>query len=48
MGRLIHEARWRYGFLWRWLPLLLLSFSLVALKFVRVKMLRSITRASFR
>jgi multidrug efflux pump subunit AcrB len=47
MGRLIHEARWRYGFLALVALLLLLSFSLVALKFVRVKMLPFDNKSEF-
>lgn len=47
MGRLIHEARWRYGFLALVAVLLLLSFSLVALKFVRVKMLPFDNKSEF-
>jgi multidrug efflux pump subunit AcrB len=47
MGRLIHEARWRYGFLGLVALLLLLSFSLVALKFVRVKMLPFDNKSEF-
>jgi multidrug efflux pump subunit AcrB len=47
MGRLIHEARWRYGFLALVALLLLLSFSLVALKLVRVKMLPFDNKSEF-
>jgi len=47
MGRLIHEARWRYGFLALVAFLLLVSFSLVALKFVRVKMLPFDNKSEF-
>jgi multidrug efflux pump subunit AcrB len=47
MGRLIHEARWRYGFLALVALLLLLSFSLVALRFVRVKMLPFDNKSEF-
>src|SRR5688572_26983634 len=47
MGRLIHEARWRYSFLALVALLLLLSFSLVALKFVRVKMLPFDNKSEF-
>jgi multidrug efflux pump subunit AcrB len=47
MGRLIHEARWRYGFLGLVALLLLLSFSLVGLKFVRVKMLPFDNKSEF-
>jgi multidrug efflux pump subunit AcrB len=47
MGRLIHETRWRYGFLALVALLLLLSFSLVALKFVRVKMLPFDNKSEF-
>ncbi|HEX3248111.1 MAG TPA: efflux RND transporter permease subunit [Pyrinomonadaceae bacterium] len=47
MGRLIHEARWRYGFLALVALLLLLFFSLVVLKFVRVKMLPFDNKSEF-
>ncbi len=47
MGKLIHEARWRYGFLSVVALLLLGSFSLVALKFVRVKMLPFDNKSEF-
>jgi multidrug efflux pump subunit AcrB len=47
MGRLIHEARWRYSFLALVALLLLVSFSLVALKFVRVKMLPFDNKSEF-
>ena len=47
MGRLIHETRWRYSFLALVALLLLLSFSLVALKFVRVKMLPFDNKSEF-
>ncbi|HSE32544.1 MAG TPA: efflux RND transporter permease subunit [Pyrinomonadaceae bacterium] len=47
MGRLIHERRWRYGFLALVALLLLISFSLVGLKFVRVKMLPFDNKSEF-
>ena len=47
MGRLIHEARWRYSFLVLVALLLLVSFSLVALKLVRVKMLPFDNKSEF-
>jgi multidrug efflux pump subunit AcrB len=47
MGRLIREARWRYGFLALVALLLLASFSLVLLKFVRVKMLPFDNKSEF-
>jgi len=47
MGKLIHEARWRYGFLALVALLLLGSFSLVILKFVRVKMLPFDNKSEF-
>jgi multidrug efflux pump subunit AcrB len=47
MGKLIHEARWRYGFLGLVALLLFGSFSLVLLKFVRVKMLPFDNKSEF-
>jgi multidrug efflux pump subunit AcrB len=47
MGRLIHERKWRYGFLALVALLLLGSFSLVLLKFVRVKMLPFDNKSEF-
>ncbi len=47
MGKLIHEARWRFGFLSLVALLLLGSLSLVALKFVRVKMLPFDNKSEF-
>ena len=47
MGKLIHERRWRYGFLALVALLLLVSFSLVGLKFVQVKMLPFDNKSEF-
>ena len=47
MGKLIHERRWRFGFLGLVALLLLLSFALVGLKFVRVKMLPFDNKSEF-
>ena len=47
MGKLIHERVWRYGFLALVALLLLVSFSLVGLKFVRVKMLPFDNKSEF-
>ncbi|HSE20101.1 MAG TPA: efflux RND transporter permease subunit, partial [Pyrinomonadaceae bacterium] len=47
MGNLIHERVWRYGFLALVALLLLVSFSLVGLKFVRVKMLPFDNKSEF-
>ncbi len=47
MGKLIKEAKWRYGFLALVALLLLATFSLVLLKFVRVKMLPFDNRSEF-
>jgi multidrug efflux pump subunit AcrB len=47
MGRLIHKARWRYGFLLLVVLLLLGSMSLVAIRFVEVKMLPFDNKSEF-
>jgi multidrug efflux pump subunit AcrB len=47
MSRLIHETRWRYGFLIGVVALLLLSVSLLAVKAVRVKMLPFDNKSEF-
>ena len=47
MGRLIHDAKWRYSFLSLVAVLLLGSFALVFLKFVRVKMLPFDNKSEF-
>ena len=47
MGRLIHDRRWRYGFLGIVVVLLLGSMSLVAFKAVRVKMLPFDNKSEF-
>lgn len=47
MGRLIHDARWRYGFLAAVVILLLVSVSLFAVKAVRVKMLPFDNKSEF-
>ncbi len=47
MGRLIHRPVWRYGFLLLVVLLLLGSASLVALKFVKVKMLPFDNKSEF-
>ena len=47
MGALIHKPRWRYGFLMGVGLLLLAALSLVALKFVRVKMLPFDNKSEF-
>ncbi len=47
MGRLIHEAKWRYGFLSLVALLLLGSLSLVVFKVVRVKMLPFDNKSEF-
>ncbi|HSE26513.1 MAG TPA: efflux RND transporter permease subunit, partial [Pyrinomonadaceae bacterium] len=47
MGKLIHERVWRHGFLALVALLLLVSFSLVGLKFVRVKMLPFDNKSEF-
>ena len=47
MGKLIHQASWRYGFLGLVGLLLLGSFALVAMKFVRVKMLPFDNKSEF-
>lgn len=47
MGRLINEARWRYGFLSLVALLLVTSMLLVAFKFVRVKMLPFDNKSEF-
>jgi len=47
MGKLLHESRWRYGFLGLVALLLLGSFTLVALKLVRVKMLPFDNKSEF-
>ena len=47
MGGLIHQRRWRYGFLSLVALLLLGSFSLVLLKLVRVKMLPFDNKSEF-
>ena len=47
MGKLIKETRWRYGFLGLVALLLLGSFALVGLKFVRVKMLPFDNKSEF-
>lgn len=47
MSKLIHKRPWRYGFLTLVGVLLLVSFSLVALKFVRVKMLPFDNKSEF-
>jgi len=47
MGKLIKEARWRYGFLALVALLLLSSFLLVLFKFVRVKMLPFDNKSEF-
>jgi multidrug efflux pump subunit AcrB len=47
MGRLIHEPRWRNGFLIGVVVLLLLSISLFAIKAVRVKMLPFDNKSEF-
>jgi multidrug efflux pump subunit AcrB len=47
MGRFIHQARWRYGFLALVVILLLASVSLLAIKAVRVKMLPFDNKSEF-
>ena len=47
MGRLIHDARWRFSFLSLVALLLVGSFALVFLKFVRVKMLPFDNKSEF-
>ncbi|HEX5886924.1 MAG TPA: efflux RND transporter permease subunit [Pyrinomonadaceae bacterium] len=47
MGKLIHDSKWRYGFLSLVGLLLLGSFALVLLKFVRVKMLPFDNKSEF-
>lgn len=47
MGRLIHDARWRFSFLSLVALLLVGSFALVLLKFVRVKMLPFDNKSEF-
>jgi multidrug efflux pump subunit AcrB len=47
MGKLIHHARWRFGFLSLVAFLLLASLGLVLLKFVRVKMLPFDNKSEF-
>jgi multidrug efflux pump subunit AcrB len=47
MGKLIHEAKWRYGFLGLVALMLLGSMALVALKLVRVKMLPFDNKSEF-
>jgi multidrug efflux pump subunit AcrB len=47
MGRLIHDARWRYAFLAGVVILLLASVSLFAIKAVRVKMLPFDNKSEF-
>ena len=47
MGRLIHDAKWRYSFLSLVALLLVGSFALVLLKFVRVKMLPFDNKSEF-
>jgi multidrug efflux pump subunit AcrB len=47
MGRLIHEPRWRYGFLAGVVVLLVGSISLFAIKAVRVKMLPFDNKSEF-
>ncbi|MGE5700236.1 MAG: efflux RND transporter permease subunit [Deltaproteobacteria bacterium] len=47
MGRLLHRPAWRYGFLLMVVALLLGSMSLVAVKFVKVKMLPFDNKSEF-
>src|SRR5581483_1696427 len=47
MGNLIHQAKWRWGFLGLVALLLIASFSLVLLKLVRVKMLPFDNKSEF-
>ncbi|HEX7333667.1 MAG TPA: efflux RND transporter permease subunit [Pyrinomonadaceae bacterium] len=47
MGKLIHDVKWRFGFLSLVAVLLLGSFALVFLKFVRVKMLPFDNKSEF-
>lgn len=47
MGKLIHDSKWRYSFLSLVALLLLGSFALVLLKFVRVKMLPFDNKSEF-
>jgi multidrug efflux pump subunit AcrB len=47
MGRLLHKPAWRYGFLFLVVLLLLGSMSLVALRFVEVKMLPFDNKSEF-